>query len=78
MSYNGSLGFGLLGDYDALPELEGIARDLEWAIDSLSAAAGVSSPKRAPRRASARKKAGPSPARPANGHRKAPRPAGAG
>jgi diacylglycerol O-acyltransferase len=78
MSYNGNLGFGLLGDYDALPELEGIARDLEWAIDSLSAAAGVSSPKRAPRRASARKKAGPSPARPANGHRKAPRPAGAG
>ena len=26
MSYDGHLGFGLLGDYDALPELEAIAR----------------------------------------------------
>ena len=28
MSYDGHLGFGLLADYDALPELEAIARDL--------------------------------------------------
>ncbi len=32
MSYDGHLGFGLLGDFDALPELEAIASDLKWAI----------------------------------------------
>ena len=32
MSYNGHLGFGLLGDYDALPELDAIAHELERAI----------------------------------------------
>jgi diacylglycerol O-acyltransferase len=41
MSYDGHLGFGLLGDYDALPELEGIAKDLRWAVASLARAAGV-------------------------------------
>ncbi len=41
MSYDGHLGFGLLGDYDALPELETIAQDLKWAIASLARAAGV-------------------------------------
>jgi hypothetical protein len=41
MSYDGHLGFGLLGDYDALPELEAIAQDLSWAIGSLEHAAGV-------------------------------------
>jgi len=40
MSYDGHLGFGLLGDYDALPELEAIADDLKWAIASLARAAG--------------------------------------
>jgi WS/DGAT/MGAT family acyltransferase len=40
MSYDGHLGFGLLGDYDALPELEAIAEDLKWAIASLARAAG--------------------------------------
>jgi diacylglycerol O-acyltransferase / wax synthase len=42
MSYDGHLGFGLLGDYDALPELDAIALDLKWAIGSLARAAGVS------------------------------------
>jgi diacylglycerol O-acyltransferase len=42
MSYDGHLGFGLLGDYDALPDLEKIALDLQWAIASLARAAGVS------------------------------------
>jgi diacylglycerol O-acyltransferase len=42
MSYDGHLGFGLLGDYDALPGLEQIATDLKWAIASLARAAGVS------------------------------------
>jgi diacylglycerol O-acyltransferase len=41
MSYDGHLGFGLLGDYDALPGLEQIASDLKWAIASLARAAGV-------------------------------------
>ena len=44
MSYDGHLGFGLLGDFDALPELEAIAADLKWAIGSLARAAGVSPP----------------------------------
>jgi WS/DGAT/MGAT family acyltransferase len=43
MSYDGHLGFGLLADYDALPNLEGLARDLRWAITSLVRAAGISS-----------------------------------
>jgi diacylglycerol O-acyltransferase len=41
MSYDGHLGFGLLADYDALPGLEGIARDLRAAIASLARAAGA-------------------------------------
>jgi WS/DGAT/MGAT family acyltransferase len=41
MSYNGHLGFGLLGDFDALPELEEISEDLKRAIASLARAAGV-------------------------------------
>jgi len=41
MSYDGHLGFGLLGDFDALPELEAIASDMKWAISSLARAAGV-------------------------------------
>ncbi len=43
MSYDGHLGFGLLADYDALPELESIVGDLKWAIGSLARAAGVRS-----------------------------------
>jgi diacylglycerol O-acyltransferase len=41
MSYNGRLGFGLLADFDALPDLEEIATHLEGAIDDLAAAAGA-------------------------------------
>ena len=41
MSYDGRLGFGLLGDYDALPDLDEVAADLERSIDELGAAAGV-------------------------------------
>jgi hypothetical protein len=40
-SYDGALGFGLLSDYDALPELEQIATGLERAFARLAAAAGV-------------------------------------
>jgi len=41
MSYDGHLGFGLLGDFDALPDLDKIALDLKWSIAALSRAAGV-------------------------------------
>jgi diacylglycerol O-acyltransferase len=44
MSYDGHLGFGLLADYDALPGLEGLARDLRLAIASLARAAGTATP----------------------------------
>jgi diacylglycerol O-acyltransferase / wax synthase len=51
MSYDGHLGFGLLGDYDALPDLEGIAHDLQWAISQLARAAGVRTSSSRPRKA---------------------------
>jgi diacylglycerol O-acyltransferase len=41
MSYDGHLGFGLLADYDALPGLEAIVRDLRLAIGSLARTAGI-------------------------------------
>ena len=41
MSYDGHLGFGLLGDYDALPDIEELALDLKWAVAALCRAAGV-------------------------------------
>jgi diacylglycerol O-acyltransferase len=44
MSYNGHLGFGLLGDYDALPDLDAIALDLEHAVRQLARAAHVPRP----------------------------------
>jgi diacylglycerol O-acyltransferase len=43
MSYDGKLFFGLLGDYDAMADLDDFAGDLQAAIDELSAAAGVPS-----------------------------------
>ncbi|HSO99374.1 MAG TPA: wax ester/triacylglycerol synthase family O-acyltransferase [Solirubrobacteraceae bacterium] len=39
ISYNGSLDFGLLGDYDGLPDIEVIAAGIEQAIEELLAAA---------------------------------------
>ena len=39
MSYNGGIDFGLLGDYDAMPDLEDIARHLEASLDELLVAA---------------------------------------
>ena len=48
MSYAGGLGFGLLADYDALPDLDALVAQLNSAIDDLAAAAGVKSRKRAP------------------------------
>jgi diacylglycerol O-acyltransferase len=62
MSYDGRLGFGLLADYDALPELDDIAGALEREIAALAAAAGVTAPRRkgkGGRPASRRKAAAP-------------------
>src|SRR5207248_10657085 len=54
MSYDGHLGFGLLGDYDGLPELELIAQELKRAIAALARAAGLRTrAKRPPRKAAA-------------------------
>ncbi|MDE3070153.1 MAG: wax ester/triacylglycerol synthase family O-acyltransferase [Acidobacteriota bacterium] len=44
MSYNGKLGFGLLGDYDALPDIESIAVRLRRAISALARAAAAPGP----------------------------------
>ena len=52
MSYDGTLGFGLLADYDALPDLDELAGDLDAAIRALAAAAEVRH--RAPARRSRR------------------------
>jgi WS/DGAT/MGAT family acyltransferase len=41
MSYDGRIFFGLLGDYDAMADLDEFAQDLRASIDELSAAAGV-------------------------------------
>ena len=41
MSYDGTLNFGLLGDYDALPDLDDLAAALREAIAALAVAAGV-------------------------------------
>jgi hypothetical protein len=51
MSYDGKLGFGLLGDFDAMPDLDEMARQLEQAIADLLTAAGAKPParKRKPR-----------------------------
>ena len=50
MSYAGRLGFGLLADMDALPDVEAVAAHLEASIDDLSAAAGTSRPPRGAKR----------------------------
>jgi WS/DGAT/MGAT family acyltransferase len=74
MSYDGHLGFGLLGDYDALPDLEDIAADLKWAIASLCRAAGLR-PSRGSRKAGTRVSAARAGS---NGRSATKRPAGAG
>ena len=68
MSYCGRLGFGLLADHDAVPDVELIATELEAAIDELAALAG-----------SARRPVGTGAAQPPGATtRAAPGPAGAG
>src|SRR3954452_4196285 len=40
MSYNGGVNFGLVGDYDSMPDLDGLLEDLEASIAELVEAAG--------------------------------------
>ncbi|HWX45636.1 MAG TPA: wax ester/triacylglycerol synthase family O-acyltransferase [Solirubrobacteraceae bacterium] len=64
MSYNGHLGFGLLGDYDALPDLDAIAQHLERSIRLLArAAAPTPAPKQAGSRPSAKQAGARAPAK---------------
>ncbi|HEV3129795.1 MAG TPA: wax ester/triacylglycerol synthase family O-acyltransferase [Solirubrobacteraceae bacterium] len=39
MSYNGQIGYGLLGDYDALPDIDVVVEGLEQSLDQLLEAA---------------------------------------
>jgi diacylglycerol O-acyltransferase / wax synthase len=62
MSYDGRLGFGLLGDYDALPELDDVAEDLRRAIAELAQVAGVAKTGSGRRRPAARRRPARAPA----------------
>ena len=76
MSYDGHLGFGLLGDYDALPDIEAIANDLDHAVAGLGRAAGLRA-RRTPARGGSRTKRAPAAPSP-NGRRATSQRAGAG
>jgi hypothetical protein len=49
MSYNGQVNFGLVGDYDGLPDLDVLAGDLADSIAELAALAPDGEPRRAAR-----------------------------
>jgi WS/DGAT/MGAT family acyltransferase len=53
ISYDGKLGFGLLGDYDAMPELDSLAGHLKRSIAALAKAAAAPRPRRPARRRAA-------------------------
>ena len=54
MSYDGRVFFGLLGDFDALADLDTLAADVDEAIRELAAAAGAKPARRPRKRAPAR------------------------
>ena len=73
MSYNGELDFGLLGDYDAMPDLEALGQFLEDSLDELlGAAREATAEERRRATAKADKSANGKPAKKAAG-KKAPR-----
>jgi hypothetical protein len=55
MSYHGRMDFGLLGDYDAMPDLEELGAALKDALEELIEAAGGRKPKRRRRATTPRK-----------------------
>jgi diacylglycerol O-acyltransferase / wax synthase len=54
MSYNGRLSFGLVADYDALPDVERLADELRASVEELIASAAAPPPRRPRRRAVSR------------------------
>jgi diacylglycerol O-acyltransferase len=46
MSYDGNVDFGLIGDFDAIPDLDALAGDLEASLAELAGAAAPAKPKR--------------------------------
>jgi WS/DGAT/MGAT family acyltransferase len=46
MSYDGTINFGLIGDFGAMADLDSLAVDLEASIDELAEAAGAERPRR--------------------------------
>jgi diacylglycerol O-acyltransferase len=46
MSYNGQINFGLIGDFDAMTDLDQLAADLRASIEELAEAAGAGASKR--------------------------------
>jgi hypothetical protein len=50
MSYNGRINFGLLGDFDTMPDLEVIAGGISSSLDELRVAAGMRKTKARPSR----------------------------
>jgi len=41
LSYNGKISFGLVGDFDAMPDLEALADDFTAALEELEDVAGI-------------------------------------
>jgi diacylglycerol O-acyltransferase len=62
MSYNGKISFGLVSDYDLVPDLDELAADFQAALAELADAAGVKLSTRARRRIRAASETG-------NGHK---------
>ena len=56
MSYNGQINFGLIGDYDAMADIESLALDLEAAMADLSAAAPKPKGRKSAKRRGTKKK----------------------
>jgi diacylglycerol O-acyltransferase len=57
MSYNGKMNFGLLGDFDAMPDMRIFAESLTESLDELRTAAGIRKRRTARRPAAARRSA---------------------
>jgi WS/DGAT/MGAT family acyltransferase len=74
MSYNGELDFGLLGDYDALPDLEAFGQYLEDSLAELLAAAREATAEER-RRSASKRSNGSSPKKRTSGARKGASPA---
>ena len=57
MSYNGQVNFGLVGDFDALPDLEVLAGDLEASLAELAELAQPAPAAKKPRKRAAKRQA---------------------